>query len=235
MLACLLSWSEHMLAPSWSRENCFVRIFCFLCVCFRYQRFINSNTGGACSGRGGGPTPSLGRCILLPDCSGPEVWPRTTTFQICKWTRTAEFLDNTGKKSSEDRDNGDHISFVHKPRQEVSRGWPSNVSVVGILEAVWCVNETCWVARRESKVLICSSKATSYCSRWNWILEPNQGQQLILTHRLPRDASSSHEGQTWTEMDKAKKNQSARNLQGKGGQMSSWYTEHSPPEGRNGK
>jgi hypothetical protein len=34
---------------------------------------------------------------------------------------------------SEDRNLGDHLSFVHKPRQETSRGWPSNILVVGIL------------------------------------------------------------------------------------------------------
>jgi hypothetical protein len=39
----LLSRSEHMLAPSWSRENCLVKIFCLLCVCFRRWRVINSN------------------------------------------------------------------------------------------------------------------------------------------------------------------------------------------------
>jgi hypothetical protein len=42
VLACLLSGNDHMLAPSW-RENCLVKIFCLLCVCFWHQRVINSN------------------------------------------------------------------------------------------------------------------------------------------------------------------------------------------------
>jgi hypothetical protein len=42
--ACVsLSRSEHMLAPSWSRENCLAKIFCLLCVCFQHRRVINSN------------------------------------------------------------------------------------------------------------------------------------------------------------------------------------------------
>jgi hypothetical protein len=42
--ACmLLSRSEHMLAPSWSRENWLVKIFCLLSVCFWHQRVTNSN------------------------------------------------------------------------------------------------------------------------------------------------------------------------------------------------
>jgi hypothetical protein len=87
------------------------------------------------------------------------------------------------------------------------------------------VNETCWVTRRESEV---------YCLRWNLILESNPGQQFILTHRLPRGASSSLEGhgQRWT---KQKKNQSARNPQGKGGGGVELLIEHSHTEGRNGK
>jgi hypothetical protein len=43
--ACMmLSGSEHVLAPSWSRENFLVKIFCLLCVCSPHQRVINSNT-----------------------------------------------------------------------------------------------------------------------------------------------------------------------------------------------
>jgi hypothetical protein len=43
--ACvLLSGSEHMLAPSWSGENCLVKIFCLLCVCFWHRRVITSNS-----------------------------------------------------------------------------------------------------------------------------------------------------------------------------------------------
>jgi hypothetical protein len=43
--ACvLLSGSEHMLAPCWSRENYLVKIFCLLCVCFQHWRAINSNS-----------------------------------------------------------------------------------------------------------------------------------------------------------------------------------------------
>jgi hypothetical protein len=39
----LLSGSEHMLAPSWSKENCLVKIFGLLGVCFQHRRVITSN------------------------------------------------------------------------------------------------------------------------------------------------------------------------------------------------
>jgi hypothetical protein len=78
------------------------------------------------------------------------------------------------------------------------------------------VNEICWVTQRESGVLIRGSEVTSYCLRQNKILESNQGQQLMLTCQLQRGTSSSHEGCSWR-LTKQKENQSARNLQGKGG------------------
>jgi hypothetical protein len=44
LCACvLLSGSENMLAPSCSRENYLVKIFCLLYVCFQHWRVINSN------------------------------------------------------------------------------------------------------------------------------------------------------------------------------------------------
>jgi hypothetical protein len=43
--------------------------------------------------------PSLGRCVLLPSCSGPKVWPMMTTFWIYEWTWTPEFLDNACKRA----------------------------------------------------------------------------------------------------------------------------------------
>jgi hypothetical protein len=102
--ACmLLSWSEHMLAPSWSREIALSR-FSLLCVCFQHQRVSNSNNLGfrpgyyIPSGKRG-PDPDPERCVLLPNCSSPEIWPRAMTFQICEWTWTAEFLDKVGKRS----------------------------------------------------------------------------------------------------------------------------------------
>jgi hypothetical protein len=72
-------------------------------VCFQHQRVINCNNLGALSGIlhsiwEGGPSPFPRRCVLLPDCSGPEVWPRTT-FWVCEWIRTAEFLDNVVKRA----------------------------------------------------------------------------------------------------------------------------------------
>jgi hypothetical protein len=78
--------------------------FCLLCVCFWHQKIINSINLGAWSRIlhsvwEGGPDPSLGRGILLPDCSSPEVCLRGATFQICEWTRTAEFLDNVSKRT----------------------------------------------------------------------------------------------------------------------------------------
>jgi hypothetical protein len=47
----------------------------------------------------GGPGPSLRRSILLPGCGGPKVRPVATTFWICKWTWTPQFLDNEGKRA----------------------------------------------------------------------------------------------------------------------------------------
>jgi hypothetical protein len=41
-------------------------------------------------------------------------------------------------------------NIVHRPRQEISCWWPSNYLCGRILEAVWCVNKTCW--RHEVKV-----------------------------------------------------------------------------------
>jgi hypothetical protein len=93
-----------MLLLSWLRENCLVKSFCLLCVCFQHQRVINSNNLGAQSRilhsvQEGGPSPSLGRHALLPDCSSTGVQPRMTIFWICKWTQTAEFLDNMSKRA----------------------------------------------------------------------------------------------------------------------------------------
>jgi hypothetical protein len=71
--ACmLLNWSKHMLASSWSREYWLLKIFCLLCVCFG-TRGLTSNNLEAWSRilhsvQEGGPGPSPGRRVLLPDC-----------------------------------------------------------------------------------------------------------------------------------------------------------------------
>jgi hypothetical protein len=86
------------------KRNCPVKIFCLSCVCFQHWSVFNSNNLEAYLGfyipsRKGGPSLSLGRCVLLPGCEGPEVRLRVTTFWIFEWTRTPEFLDNVGKSA----------------------------------------------------------------------------------------------------------------------------------------
>jgi hypothetical protein len=159
-----------MLAPSWSREIALSR-FSVSCVCFWHRRVINTNNLGA---RLGFYIPSRKRVPVPPwedaSCCLIMAAPRFGRGQQLSWSANELRLQNfltTWVKELWRRDHGDHVSFVHKPWQETSWGWPSNVLVVGILEAVWCVNETCQVTQRESRVLIHSSGATSYSLRWN--------------------------------------------------------------------
>jgi hypothetical protein len=154
--------------------NCLVKIFCV-----SHLSVFNSNNLGTCPefySPSGKPPPSplqppiptsclsLGRSVLLLGCGGPWLWPPATTFWICKWTQTQNFLTTQVKELWRQGPQWLH-KFVHSSRQEMSQGWPSNVLVFRILEAVWCVNEMCQVTWREIGVLICSSEVTSYCFR----------------------------------------------------------------------
>jgi hypothetical protein len=102
--ACmLLIGSEHMLAPSWSREIALSR-FSVSCVSvFGTGESLIPTIWGLVwdftfrMGRGSCSFP--GETCPAAWLQRPEVGLRTTTFGICKWTQTAEFLDKAGKRA----------------------------------------------------------------------------------------------------------------------------------------
>jgi hypothetical protein len=142
--------------------------FCLSCVYFLHQSIFNSKSLGAQSGilhsvwEGGAmalPRGDVSCCLVEAALRLGWQQPSRSANEL----RFQNFLTMLVKKHWKQGPWG-QCKFVHKPNQEMS---PSNVFVIGKLEAVWCVNETCRVTHRESGVLICSSKVTTYCLRWN--------------------------------------------------------------------
>jgi hypothetical protein len=143
--ACvLLSWSEHMLAPSWSREIALSRFSVSSVSIFSTRGLSIPTIWGLCLGFYillGKEVPALPQrdvsCCLI--VVALRLGQGRQHSRSANELRLQNFLTMWGKMVSEDRDHGNHISSVHKPRQETSQGWPNNFLVVGILELcdVW--------------------------------------------------------------------------------------------------